>query len=382
MASGKVRGRKTHKMKGKKCQQEKKSNKFLYTVLCCLSAFGLVALSPWACSTKAQSVGNPVNSSWQSISAFQANCYKWDITGYACEAKAARISSMTMRATGYIADTLYLISFNYTVKVANTEAFVGLSSGENFVVVNQTLTQSGDQFHGSVLAITRVSKGVATMQTDTKYNMTNSWSILFSRPISVPLFDESGAPDLGGITEYLRNISWNSTETQKKLENIIKYLQTTNSHLSIIEWNSTETQKKLEQIIEAMGNINVDTNKVEDAIKDQTQAEQDRWEQENNKAEGAINSEQDTGAEGSDEAAKNGLNIFKLILETPAGNCKLPEIEAFGFSLGELDLCAYKPPTWIEQVMGAVVTITLAGASIKCTTRVLEELGRAYGGTR
>lgn len=369
-------------MKGKKCQYKKKSNKFLYTLACCLSAFGLVALSPWACSTKAQSVGNPVNSTWESISGFQATCYKWDVTGYACGSDTTRLPSLTMKATGYIADGLYLISFTFTVKASNTEAFMGFSSGENFLIVDQTLTQSGDQFHGSILAITRVNQGVAAMQTDTKYNMANSWSILFSKPISAPLFDESGGTDLSGVTEYLKTISWNSTETQKKLENITKYLQTTNSHLSVIEWNSTETQKKLEQIIAAMGNINGGTGKVEDAIQNQTQAEQNRWEQENNKAEDAINSKQETGAEGSDEAAKNGLNIFKLILETPAGSCKLPEIEAFGFSLGELDLCAYKPPTWIQQVMGAVVTITLAGASIKCTTRVLEELGRAYGGTR
>lgn len=369
-------------MKGKKCQYKRKSKNFLCMLVCCLSAFGLVALSPWGYSTKAQSVGNPVNSTWQSITGFQISCYKWDITGYACGSENKRLGSLTMRATGYIADGLYLISFTFTVKVANTEAFMGLSSGENFLIVNQTLTQSGDQFHGSVLAITRVSDGVATMQTDTKYNMANSWSILISRPTSAPLFDESGGTDLGGVTEYLKTISWNSTETQKKLENIIKYLQTTNSHLSTIEWNSTETQKKLEQIIAAMGNISGGNSKVEDAIKDQTQAEQNRWEEENNKAEDAINSEQDTGAEGSDEAAKDGLNIFKLILETPAGSCKLPEIEAYGFSLGELNLCAYKPPAWIQQVMGAVVTITLAGASIKCTTRVLEELGRAYGGTR
>lgn len=125
-----------------------------------------------------------------------------------------------------------------------------------------------------------------------------------------------------------------------------------------------------------------DAEKQLEETKKGNEQQANRWEEEDNKAEDAINSQQDTGAEGSDEAAKNGLNIFKLILETPAGSCKLPEISAFGFSLGKLDLCTYRPPTWLQQVMGAVVTITLAGASIKCTTRVLETLGRAYGGTR
>lgn len=125
-----------------------------------------------------------------------------------------------------------------------------------------------------------------------------------------------------------------------------------------------------------------DAEKQLEETKKGNEQQANRWEEEDNKAEEAINSQQDTGAEGSDEAAKDNLNLFKMILETPAGSCKLPEISAFGFSLGQLDLCTYRPPTWLQQVMGAVVTITLAGASIKCTTRVLEQLGRAYGGTR
>lgn len=382
MVSGKVCSGKNNKMKGKKWSYEKKSNKFLYTLGCCLLAFGLVVLSPWGYSTKAQSVGNPVSVNWASITPSSGTCYKWQVDGFACGSDTTSLASITLRVNGYIADGLYLISFTFTVKASNTEAFMGFSSGENFLLIDQTLTQSGDQFHGSVLALTRVSGGVAAMQSSTKYNNNNAWSILFSRPSSAPLFDESGGSDLGGVTEYLQTISWNSTETQKKLETIINYLSTTNSHLSTISWNSTETQKKLEQIIAAMGNINGGTGKVEDAINDQTQAEQERWEEENKKAEDAINSQQDTGADGSDEAAKENLNLFKVILETPAGSCKLPEISAFGFSLGELDLCTYKPPSWLQQVMGAVVTIVLAGASIRCTVRVLEELGRAYGGTR
>lgn len=125
-----------------------------------------------------------------------------------------------------------------------------------------------------------------------------------------------------------------------------------------------------------------DAEKQLEETKKGNEQQANRWEEEDKKAEDAVNSEQETGAEGSDEGAKDSLNLFKMILETPAGSCKLPEISAFGFSLGKLDLCTYKPPSWLQQVMGAVVTITLAGASIKCTVRVLETLGRAYGGTR
>ena len=68
---------------------------------------------------------------------------------------------------------------------------------------------------------------------------------------------------------YLQTISWNSTETQKKLETIISALSTANGHLSIIEWNSTETQKKLESIIAALGASNSNNSQTNGLLKDQ-----------------------------------------------------------------------------------------------------------------
>lgn len=277
-----------------------------------------------------------------------------------------------------------LVSFSYVVRATSSEAYSGIGSGPGFVVIDQSMTHVGDQFHGSVLALMGAStNGSAMGYSATSYNATNAFSILINEASGAEI---TGTTAGGGISDevkqYLYNISWNSTQTQTKLEAIITTLGTIQGDIGTIAWNSTETQKKLEDILEKLDNINGGNSKVEEAIKDQTQAEQDRWDQENNKAEEAINSSQDTGAEGSDEQAKNSLNLIKTILETPAGSCTLPEISAFGFSLGELNLCTYQPPSWIQQVMGAVITIVLAGASIKCTVRVLETLGHAYGGTR
>lgn len=281
-------------------------------------------------SASAQSVGNPVSVNWVSITPSSGTCYKWQIDGFACGSDTTSLASITLRVNGYIADGLYLISFTFTVKASNTEAFMGFSSGENFLLIDQTLTQSGDQFHGSVLALTRVSGGVAAMQSSTKYNNNNAWSILFSRPSSAPLFDESGGSDLGGVTEYLQTISWNSTETQKKLETIISYLSTTNSHLSTISWNSTETQKKLESIIAALGTSNTVNSTTNNLLQDQLDEQKKQTEQQKEQYDQEKQEEADRENQGKDDMDQatgifnfNFLNPFSGIfaLFSPASSC-------------------------------------------------------------
>lgn len=280
------------------------------------SALFLVLCSPFSYSASAQSVGNPVSVNWQSITPSSGTCYKWQVDGFACGSDTTSLSSITFRVNGYIADGLYLISFTFTVKASNTEAFMGFSSGENFLLIDQTLTQSGDQFHGSVLGLTRVSGGVASIQSSTKYNNNNAWSILFSRPSSAPLFDDSGGSDLGGVTEYLQTISWNSTETQKKLESIISYLSTTNSHLSTISWNSTETQKKLESIIAALGASNSNNSQTNDLLNQQLEEQKKQTEQQKNQYDQEKQEEADREESGKEEGNKL-LGIFNITLLNP-----------------------------------------------------------------
>lgn len=335
----------------------------------------------------AQSYGNPITVDWQNLLVNRKNapiysCYTWENVGRACNLSGALVDSFVGTIRGFPSNGLYLINITYSAEIGHTENYTGFSSGQNFVIIEQNQTQVGNQIKGNVVALTYASNGVTNWNSDTRYNNTDRFDIVFTRPGSVPLFNENGQIDLSRVEGYLQNISWNSTETQKKLERIISLITTGNSNLGVIEWNSTQTQVKLEQIISLMGSGNSNTGAIEEAVKEGNEAQQNRWDEEDKKAEDAINSEQDTGADGSDEMAKEGLNLFKLILETPAGSCKLPEISAFGFSLGEMNLCTYSPPSWIQQVLGAVVTIILAGASIKCTVRVLETLGHAYGGTR
>lgn len=235
-------------------------------------AFSVLFLCP--SSASALELGNPIRSDWVSAQLLHSNgsisqCYAWENTGMACGNNNKLVRGLSGVITGYVANNLYLVSFSFVVNASNTESFAGLSSGQNFVIVDQTLTQDGTQFHGSVLAITRATNGEAQFNSDTRYNHSNAFSLLMTRPSSVPLFNSEGAPDMSSIQDYLKTISWNSTETQKKLETIISALSTTNSHLGVIEWNSTETQKKLESIIAALGTSNTGNSQTNDLLNQQ-----------------------------------------------------------------------------------------------------------------
>lgn len=140
--------------------------------------------------------------------------------------------------------------------------------------------------------------------------------------------------------------------------------------------NNTDTMKNtLNQLKQNGITAKVDNSEVVQEINKGNEAQKNRWEQEDQKATEASESEVNTNVDAAGSTANENLNIFKAILETPTGSCKLSNIGAFGFNLGELDLCANKPPEWLRTVLAAVVTITMASGAIKAIQRILWMIG-------
>lgn len=52
-------------------------------------------------------------------------------------------------------------------------------------------------------------------------------------------------------------------------------------------------------------------------------------------------------------------------------NCKLPRMTAYDFDLGELDLCTYSPPTWIQTITSAVVSLIVVRLAYKIFKRIM-----------
>lgn len=111
-----------------------------------------------------------------------------------------------------------------------------------------------------------------------------------------------------------------------------------------------------------------------DAINKGNEAEQNRWDEENNKAEEAQNANNGTPNTNEAQNTANGyFEIFNTIFgAATSGNCTLPEISAYGFSLGEINLCTLSPPNWVRNGLGAVASITAAWCGIKIIKRVVD----------
>lgn len=111
----------------------------------------------------------------------------------------------------------------------------------------------------------------------------------------------------------------------------------------------------------------------EEAIEEGNQADQERWDQENSKAEEAQNA--DNGAPNTEEGKNEAASAFEVFTAignaAKSGTCTLPNISAFGFELGELNLCTFSPPTWIEAATGAVATIATAWCCIQIWQRLV-----------
>lgn len=117
-----------------------------------------------------------------------------------------------------------------------------------------------------------------------------------------------------------------------------------------------------------------DAQATQDAINKGNQQQQQQWEKEENEANSAIEGDNGNPDMGAQEEQANGyFGIFTSIFDAAnSTSCLLPEIEAFGFSLGRLDLCAFKPPAWVQGALGAVATIAVAWCGIRVIKRVVQ----------
>lgn len=53
------------------------------------------------------------------------------------------------------------------------------------------------------------------------------------------------------------------------------------------------------------------------------------------------------------------------------GNCTLPEISAYGFSLGNINLCTFTPPTWIQGVTTVIISLITLGLAWHIFKRIM-----------
>lgn len=86
----------------------------------------------------------------------------------------------------------------------------------------------------------------------------------------------------------------------------------------------------------------------------------------------------------SDEAAvdveqpKMQLDILLQLVKTTGGSCSLGEIEAYGFNIGEIDMCTYTPPDWTRTAVSAVTSLALIYGYLHAFRRIIDTVIRGY----
>lgn len=303
----------------------------LHGLAALLLALFLVLWSPFSYSANALELGSPIPSRWVSGSISLEgyglrSCWSWHNTGLSCGNDPTSNSKYLVDYLAFTADgngsvvqgnSNYLISFSYTVKSANTESFIGLSSGPNFMILDQTLTQSGDQFHGSVIALTTSdSSGIFKFSSNTTYNQSTTFSILITRPIMSLVKNMNSTVSTATIEQYLTDIKWNGQETAKKLDSMLNLISLLKSDVSTIAWNSTETQKKLETIIAALGTSNTGNSQTNDLLNQQLEEDKKQTEQQQEQYDKEKQEEADRENSGKEDGNKL-LGIFNFTLLNP-----------------------------------------------------------------
>lgn len=83
-------------------------------------------------------------------------------------------------------------------------------------------------------------------------------------------------------------------------------------------------------------------------------------------------SEVDTGD------AKLQLDVLSQLVKTAGGSCSLGEIEAYGFNIGEIDMCTYTPPDWTRTAVSAVTSLALIYGYLHAFRRIIDTVIKGY----
>lgn len=89
--------------------------------------------------------------------------------------------------------------------------------------------------------------------------------------------------------------------------------------------------------------------------------------------------ETDSNANNSEQQFQSGTtnligavtSFTNAMRNARTGSCKLPEISAYGVSLGQLDLCTYSPPSWVQGLTSTILSLITVGMAWHVFKRIM-----------
>ena len=118
-------------------------------------------------------------------------------------------------------------------------------------------------------------------------------------------------------------------------------------------------------------------DKLDELIEKQTEQEEQEQEDRDNidQQQSDINDDADASTQDMQTATTNITGVMSAFLTNLTSlnrnNCTLPEISAYGFSLGQINLCTFRPPSWVANVSSAVVSLMVLGLAVHVFKRIM-----------
>lgn len=369
-------------MKGKKC----------YIVL--LALFTIFGLSLNVFSDVNASFGartltshmglyNPNTNEWVNIgfNSYGGISSGWTANRMTLANTTSQLMSFTAGDTVIVSGTL-LTLFDYTSGSTNapiTMTCPQFYDSTYFSTIECEIDSTGDVSSGQHFqTINYVAKGYVNTSINTNQLV---MSIMFRN-------NHSQGIRVYGLSPVVSSNAGTSTDVSALLQQISSSNQ---SILSAIQSFNTDMTTILRQIqnniiSSIQNNSNATTiNSINNTV--ESMQEQDEEDRENIEQQQQETSEQ--AADTSTDVESATTNIVGVISgfsdalnNIQTGNCTLPTISAYGFSLGNINLCTYSPPSWVQGAVSIVVSFITLRLAIAVFYRIMGALDGVIGGKK
>lgn len=172
-----------------------------------------------------------------------------------------------------------------------------------------------------------------------------------------------------------RFISW--TSSNSNLQGVIWQILYTQNPVAFTYEDTDPIPSIQAQTIAINDNFQDLFDKLDELIDKQSEQEEQEQEDRDNidNQQTDINDDAAASTQDMQTATTNITGVMSTFLTNLTNlnrnNCTLPEISAYGFSLGQINLCTFRPPSWVANVSSAVVSLMVLGLAVHVFKRIM-----------
>lgn len=262
------------------------------------------------------------------------------------------------------------VTFNISVLfngVNNSEKFFGFNPGDNWTIESQEVSSVGPtsftvfmkmRYMGtSPTKVVNLSRSGGHSLVIEQNSLNNTPFTVFASGYSVTHYTDAG---------------W----FENKLNSLDNKLGITNDLLTAIKNNGIKAIVDNSNVVNSVNNAanqaHKDSQANTEAINKGNEEEQQRWEQENQAGQDAVDKANGTEQSVDYDKGTNGLQLLLGFMQIkPGDKCTIGSIDVNGFDIGEIDLCAHEPPQYVKTLFAGIVTVAEAWCVFNMVRRAI-----------